>query len=304
VKGAPERPAAPPLFSRVAYGTWRLLDDAQGAEPQPLARRLALCADLGLTTIDTAEVYGGGRVEPCLGAALGLHPALRSRLQLVTKCGIYSGAAEGSTRAVPHYDATADRIVASVEKSLRLLGTDRIDVLLVHRPDWLTPAGETAAGLERLLRDGKILHAGVSNYLPSQFETLQSRLDAPLVANQVELSLFRMDPLTDGTLQQCERMNVVPMAWSPLGGGRLFAEHDPAAVRIRAVCAELAPRYDGASPEALAMAWILALPGRPTVVLGTNKEDRVRAAAKAASIVLRRTDWYALWQAAQGRPVP
>jgi predicted oxidoreductase len=292
------------LFSRLVCGTWRLFDDPAAAAPQALAARLEACVDSGITTIDTAEVYGKYEVEAHLGAALRLSPGLRTKMQIVTKCGIYVPDARHLERTVAFYDATAERIVKSAEKSLRLLGTDHLDLLLVHRPDWLTPADETAAGLERLLRDGKIRSAGVSNYSAAQFETLQSRLSSPLVTNQIELSLFRMDPMNDGTLQQCERLRVRPMAWSPLGGGRLFREGDEPAARIRAACREISLRYDHAPPEALAIAWIMAMPAAPMVVVGSNKVERIRAAAKATSIRLDRADWYRLWEAAQGRRIP
>jgi predicted oxidoreductase len=228
---------------------------------------------------------------------------LRDRLQLVTKCGIY--VSSGSTTAtVAHYDATAERVIGSAEKSLRLLGTDHLDVLLIHRPDWLAPVDETAEGLERLLRDGKILGAGVSNYSAAQFDALQSRLRRPLITNQIELSLFSMNAINDGTLAQCERLRTRPMAWSPLGNGRLFREGDEAASRIRRVCVELSPKYGNAGPAALAIAWILALPSAPHVVLGTNKVDHIREAASACSIRLEREDWYRLWEAAVGHRVP
>jgi predicted oxidoreductase len=291
-------------LSRVVYGTWRLLDDPSTAGPEPLAKRLEVCAELGLTTIDTAEVYGKYEVEDHIGAALRRAPGLRAKLQIVTKCGIYVPVARHPERKVAYYEATAAQIVRSAEKSLRLLGTDHVDLLLIHRPDWLTPADETAAGLDRLLRDGKILSAGVSNHSVAQFETLQSRLSVPLVTNQIELSLFRMDSMTDGTLQQCERHRVRPMAWSPLGGGRLFRDDDEAAARIRGACREMAPRYGHALPETLALAWILALPAQPMVIVGTNKVERVRAAAEAGSLRMERADWYRLWEAAQGRRIP
>jgi predicted oxidoreductase len=294
----------PHPYSDIVYGTWRLLDDPPGAEPEPLASRLALCADVGITTVDTAEIYGGYRVEQHLGAALQCTPGLRDRLQIVTKCGIYVPAPGQPERRVAHYDATASRIVQSVERSLRLLGTDRIDLLLVHRPDWLTPAADTAAGLERVLRDGKVLQVGVSNYAVEQFVTLQALMSKRLVTNQIELSMFHADPVVDGTLARFDGLHVRPMAWSPLGGGRLFRSDDDAARRVQAVCSELAPRYGGASWEAIAIAWILALPGRPHVVLGTNKIDRIRAAAAAAALRLEREDWFLLTEAARGEKIP
>jgi predicted oxidoreductase len=137
-----------------------------------------------------------------------------------------------------------------------------------------------------------------------QFETLQSRLDQPLVTNQIEFSLLRMDPMFDGTLDQCQRLRISPMAWSPLAGGRLFRDDDEAAARVRACCAELSPKYGGASVDVLALAWLLAHPSRPTAVLGTNQVERVASAVRATEIRLEREDWYALWTAAQGRRIP
>ena len=288
-------------FSRLVYGTWRLLDDAEGAAPDRLVRRLQLCVERGITTVDTAEVYGAYEVEERLGAALRLDKGLRPRLEIVTKCGIYVPVPRHPDRKVAQYNATADRIVKSAEKSLRLLGTDYLDALLIHRPDWLTPAAETAAGFERLLQSGKVRSVGVSNYDVAQFDALQACLRQPLITNQIELSLFHTAPLTDGTLSHCERRGVKPMAWSPLGGGRLFRSGDETAARVRAACAELAPRYDNAAPEALAIAWILALPSQPLVVLGTNKLDRIEASLAAQSIQLAREDWFRLREAACGR---
>ena len=294
----------PHPYSDIVYGTWRLLDDPSSAEPEPLASRLELCADLGISTLDTAEIYGGYRVEQHIGAALRCRPGLRDRLQIITKCGIYAPAPGQPERRVAYYDATASRIVQSVERSLRLLGTDRIDLLLVHRPDWLTPAADTAAGLDHVLRDGKVLQVGVSNYSVEQYLTLQALVSKKLVTNQIELSMFHADPVVDGTLARFDGLRVRPMAWSPLGGGRLFRSDDDAARRVQAVCRELAPRYGEASSEAIAIAWILALPSRPHVVLGTNKVDRIQRAAAAPALRLEREDWFLLTEAARGQKIP
>jgi predicted oxidoreductase len=309
----PRVPACPGglELSQLVYGTWKLLDDPDAATPPALAARLEACVELGITTIDTAEIYGRYEVEERLGAALREAPGLRDRLQIVTKLGIYVPVPRHPERKVAFYDATAARVVKSAEKSLRLLGTDRIDLFLVHRPDWLTAADDTAEGLERLLRAGKIRAAGVSNYSVHQFALLEQKLGArlgtsapgPLATNQVELSLFQMAAIEDGTLDQCQARGVRPMAWSPLGGGRLFRADDEAAARVRRALEELGPKYD-APPEAIALAWIMAHPSGPLPVFGTNRIDRVRAAARAAAIRLDREDWYALWTAARGHRIP
>jgi len=291
-----------PEFSRLVYGTWRLLDD--GPAPQAINRRLHRCVELGITTIDTAEIYGLYEVEAALGRALALSPGLRDKLELVTKAGIYIPHQGSPGRRVGFYDATAAQIGRSVEASLRLMRTDHVELFLVHRPDWLTSIDDTAAGLNGLVRDGKIRSAGVSNYSAAQFAALNSRMQQPLATNQVEFHLLHMEPIYDGTLDQCQQHHVQPMAWSPLAGGRLFDKNSEPAARLAAAAAEMSAKYAGASLEQLAYAWILAHPSRPLPVIGTNRIDRIESAARAADITLAREDWYALWVAAKGHGVP
>ena len=293
-----------PEFSRLAYGTWRLLNDATPPTPQSVLARLQRCADLGITTLDTAEIYGKYQVEEALGAALALDKGLRQRLEIVTKAGIYVPNAFHPARKVSYYDATGARLIKSLEKSLRFLGVDHVELLLVHRPDWLTHPDETAEGLNRLLKDGKIRSAGVSNYNVHQFDALNARMDQPLVTNQVEFSLLRMDPIFDGVLDQCIRLGIAPMAWSPLGGGRLVRADDEAGARVQQAVAEIAKRHGGATVDQVAYAWIMAHPSRPMPIIGSNQVERIERAAKAATIQLTREDWYALWTAARGKRIP
>ena len=291
-----------PEFSRLVYGTWRLLD--QGSTPQEINRRLHACLELGMTTIDTAEIYGLYEVEQQLGAALALSPGLRDQLEIVTKAGIYVPCPRHPERRTAHYNATGPRLRSSLHKSLRLLGTDHVELFLVHRPDWLTRADDTAAGLNDLLRTGEIRAAGASNYSAAQFDLLNAQMEQPLVTNQIEFHLLNMEPMTDGTLHQCEKLGVLPMAWSPLAGGRLFDPDNPAAQRLSAAAQNMSSRYNAATLEQLAYAWILAHPSQPLPIVGTNKLERLQAAVEADAIVMEREDWYALWEAAQGRRIP
>jgi predicted oxidoreductase len=291
-----------PEFSRLIYGTWRLLETKPTA--QEINRRLHACLELGITTIDTAEVYGTYGVEAMLGEALALTPGLRDKLEIVTKAGICFPHAQRHEWQIAHYNATGANLVQSLEKSLRLLRTDRIELFLVHRPDWLTRADDTAAGLHELLRSGKIKSAGVSNYTVPQFDLLNSLMEKPLATNQLEFHLLHHEPMHDGTFHQCEKSGVRPMAWSPLAGGKLFDPENPAAQRLAAAAKKLSSRYGGATLEQLAYAWIIAHPSRPLPVIGTNKLERIQSAAKADDIVLERQDWFTLWEAAQGRRIP
>lgn len=293
-----------PSFSQLVYGTWRVLDDAASATPQDLLKRLHRCVELGVTTIDTAEIYGLYRVEEFVGQALKLDASLRAKLEIVTKFGIYVPCDFHPDRKTAFYNAEAARIVKSAEKSLRLMGVDYIDLLLVHRPDWLTSADETAAGLNKLLKDGKIRAAGVSNYNVHQFDLLNSRMDQPLATNQIEFHLLHMDPIFDGSLDQCQRQRIKPMAWSPLAGGRLMDPKYEAGQRLRKAAESLSAKYGGATLDQLAYAWIMAHPSGPLPVIGTNKIERIEAAVQASAIKLEREDWYALWTAAKGHGIP
>ena len=286
----------------MVYGTWRMLDGAHSS--QDINRRLNRCVELGITALDTAEIYGGYAVEAALGDAMALSPGLHEKLRVITKSGIYVPNSKNPERTVGFYDASATQLKQSVEASLRLLGRDRIDLFLIHRPDWFSSIDDTAAGLNQLIRDGKIQHAGVSNYTPTQFAALNSRVDTGLLTNQVEFHLLKMEPIIDGTFDLCLQHRMRPMAWSPLAGGKLFDKNNPASVRLASVANSMSAKYGGATLEQLAYAWVMGHPSRPIAVIGTNKLERIESAVCAASLTLEREDWYALWVAAQGRNIP
>ena len=291
-----------PEFSSMAYGTWRMLDD--GSSIQDINARLNRCVELGITTIDTAEIYGLYEVEEALGKALALSPGLRDRIEIVTKAGIYVPNARHLDRKVGFYSASGARLIKSLEKSLRLVGTDRIDLFLVHRPDWLASIDDTAGGLNQLLGDGRIRSAGVSNYSAAQFSALNSRMEKPLATNQLEFHLLHMDPIYDGTFDQCQELGVQPMAWGPMAGGRLFDKTNEAAARLAQTAADLSSKYNDATLEQFAYAWIMAHPSRPLPVIGTNKIERIESAVRSTDIQLKQEDWYAFWVAANGYDIP
>ena len=293
-----------PSVSDVIYGTWRILDDSPRPSVEELAERFEQCLELGIDTLDTAEIYGLYTVEAAIGEVFAARPDLKEKFKVVTKFGIDVPSDEKSGVSLPHYNATAANMIACAEKSLRLLNIDSIDLFLVHRPDWFTSADETASGLNELLAKGTIKHAGVSNYTRDQFELLNSRMDQPLVTNQVEVSLLHMDALYDGTLTQAEQLRVRPMAWSPLAGGKLFDADDEAAQRIREKMDEISPKYGDAGYDALAFAWVMAHPSQPATIIGSNQWKRIQSQASASAIELDRQDWYALWSAAKGHPIP
>jgi predicted oxidoreductase len=292
-----------PEMSAYAYGVWRLADDPQGSDPARVRAKIDACLEAGITTFDHADIYGGYTCERLFGKALAEAPELRDQMEIVTKCGIKVPCSELPEVSVKHYDATAERIVQCVDRSLKELQTDRIDLLLIHRPDWLASAEDTAAGLRHVMDSGKVLSVGVSNYTVHQYNLLQHCLGFAPATNQVEISLQHMDAIYDGTLDQCQAAGVRPMAWSPLGGGGLFTKEDADTARLRKMLEEVGADY-GASADQVALAWVAMLPSRPQIVIGTNQLPRIRTAADAAKLTLSREHWYLLWEAAQGRPIP
>lgn len=292
-----------PEVSALAYGAWRLADDAEGTSVARVRQKIDACLENNVTTFDHADIYGGYTCEGVFGRALADAPALRDRMEIVTKCGINVPAENRPGVRVNHYDVTAAAIERCVDRSLRELRTDRIDVLLIHRPDWLTSAEETARGLLAVVKAGKVRAVGVSNYSTHQFALLARFLGRTPVTNQVEINLLRMDAIYDGTLDQCQGADVHPMAWSPLAGGRLFSKSDADARRAHAALERIGREYD-ATAEQLAIAWVASLPSRPQVVIGTNQPERIRAAVRGMQIKVERQHWYELWEAAQGRSIP
>lgn len=292
-------PAAAPFhLSPIVAGAWRMAD--WGFSPQQRLGWIEECLALGITSFDHADIYGGYTVEALFGEALAAAPGLRDRMQLVSKCGIKLVSPQRPGHAIKSYDTSRAHVVASVEQSLRALRTDRLDLLLIHRPDLLTNPDELADTFGRLRTEGKVLHFGVSNHTPSQLAMLHRRL--PLVTNQIELSPLQMGALGDGTLDQCTDLGLRPMIWSPLGGGRLFTSDDAQARRVREVLQALATQH-GVSVATVAYAWILRHPSRPLPIAGSSRVEAMREAVAALDLRLPAEDWYRVWQASMGHEV-
>lgn len=290
-------PALP--LSPIVAGVWRMAE--WGMNPQERLRWIEGCLDLGITSFDHADIYGGYTVEDLFGQALALAPSLRQRLQLVTKCGIRLVSPQRPEHRIKHYDTSAAHIKASVDQSLRSLRTDCIDLLLIHRPDPLMDPQEVAGTFEDLRRQGKVRAFGVSNHSPSQLALVHRH--HPLVAHQFEMSPLQMRALADGSLDQCLDLGLRPMIWSPLGGGRLFGDSSEQAQRVRGALDALA-RAHGVSASTMAFAWILRHPSKPIPLTGSSRLAALREAVAALSIRLSPQEWTTVWQASMGHPVP
>ncbi len=285
----------------VAFGCWRMTTPDVGVNRAILGAAL----DHGMNLVDVADVYGAdddgrgfGAVEDGLGAAFAGAPGLRDRCVLVTKGGVVPGSP---------YNSQAAYLRGACESSLKRLGTDHVDLYLVHRPDVFAHPDEVAGALVDLVRSGKARAVGVSNHTPSQTALLAARLppDVPLAADQFELSPVRVDPMLDGTLDGCLLRGTLPMAWSPLAGGRLVGGKGDATVHHELLTTlDTVAHQRGVSRATVAVAFVLAHPARPVAIVGTQQAARLAELVAARDLTLERSELYRIVEASIGERLP
>jgi len=279
-----------PEFSRIIAGAWRWHTVSQDT----VGKLIQTSLNEGITTFDHADIYGDHGNEEIFGNILRKDSSLRNKMELVSKCGIKFNSTKRPKTRVKHYDTSKEHIKWSVENSLKMLATDHLDLLLIHRPDPLLDPMEVAEVFSELKQEGKVLHFGVSNFTPSQFMMLQKFLPFPLVTNQIEISLTCVDPLFNGDLDLLMERTTSAMAWSPLAGGKLIGGE-------RQMFSK-ATKYD-ASYSQLSLAWLLRHPSIIFPVVGTTKPERIIESAKALDIKIDRQDWFEMLQWATGKEV-
>lgn len=288
--------------SHFALGFWRVKQ--WGMSSPELIIYVEKLLEMGIITFDHADIYGNYECEALFGKALKLKPELRSKMQLVTKCGIKTVSDKFHKRKVQYYDTGYQHIIESVNRSLQNFHTDYIDLLLIHRSDPLMNPEETAKAFEELRASGKVLNFGVSNFRIPEFEMLNSCLDHKLVTNQVEISPYTLEHFENGNLFFFLKENIHPMAWSPLAGGKLLNPVDEESRRVHRILAELTESLQIESIDTLVYAWLLRHPAGIIPILGTGKIDRVNHALKALDISLTTEDWFKIYEAGLGHQVP
>ncbi len=284
--------------SPIAWGMWRLAEN--GRTVTEAARLVHAALDAGINFLDTADIYGFdgsggfGDAEALLGEVLSAEPGLRGRMVLASKGGIMP--------PLP-YDQSADYLNAALDKSLARLKTDCIDLYQIHRPDILAHPLEVARVLDDAVAAGKIRTIGVSNFTIHQTAALNQFLGHKLVATQPEISPLRITCFEDGELDQAMMLGLTPLAWSPLGGGRLAT---PESERDRAVAAELdrVAAAQGVSRSVAAYSWLMAHPAGIVPIIGSQQAERIAEGAESLKVRWNRTDWYAVLVAARGERLP
>ena len=316
-----------PLVSRLAYGCAALGGpwDAEALTPKrrkSALRVLEAALEAGVDHFDLADIYAFGKAEQAFSGIWQLDATLRSRVTVQSKCGVVRSP-DDISRARIYYDSSREHILAAARGSMGRLAVEYLDVLVLHRPDVLMEPEEVAAAFDRRHAAGEVRHFGVSNYAPAQIELLQAVLDRPLLVNQLQVSLAHPDLIDAavvindalperpvrgfGTLAYCNQRNITVQAWAPLGAGRLVRDDVPGAdSRLLAVRRELAAvaRERGVHPAAVAIAWILRHPAGIQPLLGGRTPEEIRQAADGIDVALSRAEWYRLFNASRGAPVP
>ncbi len=285
-------------FSRIVYGMWRLTDD-NNVSLDHVRNKIDLCMDQGITTFDQADIYGDYGAEEVLGNVLKSDKSLRNKIEIVTKCDIVAPIGKFKNEKIKYYDTSREHLSFSVESSLKNMCVDHIDLLLIHRPDPLMDAEETADTLDNLVRSGKVRAIGASNFRPWDWSLLQSHMQNKLLTNQIECSLIRHEPLTNGDLAFHYKESTPVMAWSPLGGGDLFNSKG----QLGKTLSNLAKEHD-TEPASVAISWLLKHPSKIIPVVGTNNLERISRISDAIDVNIDRKTWYKLYTAAIGEEVP
>lgn len=289
------------VISRIVQGHMRLVN--WNLSNQELLSHTLRVMELGVNTFDHADIYGDYSAEKIFGEAMGLKKSIRRDIKLVTKCGIMLLSGKYPERKLKHYEYSFGHILDSVENSLKNFGTDYLDLLLLHRPAPYINPEEISRAFSSLHKAGKVLHFGVSNFNPQQFEMLNAYLDEKLVTNQVEISPSCLEHFENGNIDFFLKEKIKPMAWSPLARGKLS---NPANEKeqslfnaIRQVSAEMDTK-----PETVIFCWLTQHPAFIVPIVGSGRIDRLQHALDALTIKMSTEQWYRIYTAATGNDVP
>lgn len=311
--------------SRLAYGTWHLGETWDKEPPSDEVKRRAVAliteaADQGITHIDLADIYTLGKSDALVGLALKENPGLREKLVLQAKGGIIVGV-DPDFGQPSRFDFSYQHLIASVEGTLKKLGTDYVDIFTLHRPDMLVEPEEVARAFDHLESQGMVRYFGVSNHSAAQIDLLKRYVKQPFVLNQLQLNLLHHHLISNGILvnmmtapyantvgllEYCRLNDMMVQAWSPVAGGQIFKPATDAPETVKNVAALIAKLAEekGTTKEAIGLGWLLRHPAGIQPILGTLNVSRIADSVKADEVELSRVEWYSLLEAARGEGIP
>jgi predicted oxidoreductase len=259
---------------------------------------IQICLENKITTFDHADIYGSYTTENDFGKAFAASKIAREKMQLISKCGIQM-LAENRNNTIKHYDYSKTHITDSVERSLKNLKTDYLDVFLLHRPSPLMQADEIAEAVSKLKSEGKIIDFGLSNFTSSQTELIRQKIKVNY--NQIQFSATHYEPMLDGSLDYMQLHQIQPMSWNPLGS--IFREDNAQTHRLKKLLATLVSKYELGS-DTLLLSWVLRHPAKIIPIAGTVNVARIQSLHKAIALELDKEDWFAIWSESMGKDVP
>ncbi len=288
--------------SPLIHGHWRLQE--WNFSDRKLLKLTEQLIELGITTFDHADIYGNYSCEQLFGNALALNKNLRNNIQIITKCGIKPVSNRFPKRQTGYYDYSFDHIISSVNNSLENFKTGHIDLLLLHRPSPFFNPEEVAEAFYKLKQQGKVLHFGVSNFNPDQYEMLNGFLKDALVTNQVEISPYCLDHFDNGNIEFFLKKKIKPLAWSPLAGGKILNPESEKEKRIFSALSKVADELEVKSIDKVVYSWLYKHPAHVIPILGSGKISRIKKAIEAFDIEMSTEQWFEIYIASLGQPLP
>lgn len=293
--------------SKVILGCMRIASKSEAEVEQLVLESLKA----GINFFDHADIYGRGKSEELFGTVLKKHPELRKEMIIQTKCSIVPGV---------RFDFSKEHILTSVENSLQRLGTDYLDILLLHRPDALMDPKEVAEAFDELYTTSKVRYFGVSNQTPLQIELLKKYCKQPIIINQLQFgpahtgmidsgifANMKCDEGLDrdgGVLDYCRLKDITIQAWSTIRSdlsSDTFIDN-PSFPKLNEQLDILVKKYN-VSKVAIVTAWILRHPANIQVIAGTTTIKNMLDTVSGVCVKLTRDEWYAIYTA-EDKPLP
>ena len=284
---------SPIIAGAMNWGIWD-----KNLNTKEMENMIHLCVENKITTFDHADIYGDYTTEADFGKALVSSKIDRTKIQLISKCGIQM-VTKNRNNSIKHYEYSKEYITWSVENSLKNLATDYLDVLFFHRPSPLMQADEIAEAVAKLKAEGKIIDFGLSNFTASQTELIRQK--TKVCFNQIQFSATHHEAMLDGSLDYMQTHGIRPMSWNPLGS--VFREDNEQTRRMKKLLAQLVAKY-GVGSDTILLSWILQHPAQVIPIAGTVNVARIQALMKATELPLEKEDWFAIWSGSKGKNVP